>query len=132
MENTAVSIPPAVVAAPTVCERLGIKFIGDIPIFVAADSVDTWSNIRYFKTDADGHFAAVAGVPPDFFSSTGQLWGNPVYDWEALAEDHYEWWIRRISKALEMTDMLRIDHFRGFDAYWRFPMAKTLRKMVRG
>jgi len=100
---------------------LGIKFIGDIPIFVAADSVDTWSNLNYFKTDAEGHYSAVSGVPPDFFSQTGQLWGNPVYDWKVLAEDRYDWWIKRIEKSLKLTDILRIDHFRGFDAYWEVP-----------
>jgi 4-alpha-glucanotransferase len=105
----------------TYVNALGIKFIGDIPIFVAADSVDTWSNLHYFKTDGDGHYSAVSGVPPDFFSQTGQLWGNPVYDWKALANDNYDWWIKRIKKSLELTDILRIDHFRGFEAYWEVP-----------
>lgn len=100
---------------------LGIKLIGDIPIFVAADSVDTWSNIHLFKTDGAGRFSAVSGVPPDFFSQTGQLWGNPVYDWTACARDGYDWWIKRIAGVLQHTDMLRIDHFRGFDAYWEVP-----------
>ncbi len=100
---------------------LGIKFIGDIPIFVAADSVDTWSNLSFFKTDSEGHYSAVSGVPPDFFSRTGQLWGNPVYDWKALYDDNFNWWIKRIKKSLELTDILRIDHFRGFEAYWEVP-----------
>ena len=100
---------------------LGIRLIGDIPIFVAADSVDTWSHIDLFKTDGEGHFSAVSGVPPDFFSSTGQLWGNPVYNWEAMAKHGYDWWIKRIQRSLDLTDIIRIDHFRGFDAYWEIP-----------
>jgi 4-alpha-glucanotransferase len=99
----------------------GIKFIGDIPIFVAPDSVDTWSHIELFKTDEEGHYSAVSGVPPDCFSSTGQLWGNPVYDWDAIKADGYAWWIQRIKRLLSQTDILRIDHFRGFDAYWEVP-----------
>lgn len=105
--------------------HLGIKLIGDLPIFVAADSVDTWSNLDLFKTDASGNFTALSGVPPDFFSKTGQLWGNPVYDWNACAHTGYQWWIQRISRALHYTDILRIDHFRGFDAYWEVPAGQT-------
>ncbi|HCS37315.1 MAG TPA: 4-alpha-glucanotransferase [Sphaerochaeta sp.] len=105
--------------------HLGIKLIGDLPIFVAADSVDTWSNPELFKTDATGNFTALSGVPPDFFSATGQLWGNPVYDWNACARTGYRWWIQRISRALQYTDILRIDHFRGFDAYWEVPAGQT-------
>lgn len=101
--------------------QLGIRLIGDIPIFVAADSVDTWSNPHLFKTDAGGKFSAISGVPPDFFSSTGQLWGNPVYDWEACKADGYEWWMKRFSRTLQHVDVIRIDHFRGFDAYWEVP-----------
>lgn len=101
--------------------NLGIKLIGDLPIFVAEDSVDTWSNLHLFKTDEKGRFSARSGVPPDFFSATGQLWGNPVYDWNACARDGYAWWIRRIARALHYTDIIRIDHFRGFDAYWEVP-----------
>ncbi len=100
---------------------LGIKLIGDIPIFVAADSVDTWSHMELFKTDSDGHYCAVSGVPPDIFSSTGQLWGNPVYDWNALRKQGFDWWIRRIKRLFSQTDILRIDHFRGFDEYWEVP-----------
>ncbi len=101
--------------------RLGIRLIGDIPIFVAPDSVDTWSHIDLFKTDSEGHYSAVSGVPPDCFSSTGQLWGNPVYNWDALRSDGYAWWIQRIKRLFTQTDILRIDHFRGFDAYWEVP-----------
>lgn len=97
---------------------LGIKFIGDIPIFVGADSADTWSHIELFKTDEEGHYSAVSGVPPDNFSATGQLWGNPVYDWKKNAESGYEWWLKRLERELELVDVLRIDHFRGFDAYY--------------
>ena len=100
---------------------LGIKFIGDIPIFVGADSADTWSHIELFKTKADGHYKAVSGVPPDNFCATGQLWGNPVYNWRVHKDTSYDWWIKRIKKQLELTDILRIDHFRGFDAYWEVP-----------
>ena len=105
----------------TYVNSLGIRLIGDIPIFVAADSVDTWSHINLFKTDGEGHYSAISGVPPDFFSSTGQLWGNPVYNWDAMAIDGYDWWLKRIKRSLEMTDIVRIDHFRGFDAYWEVP-----------
>jgi len=104
---------------------LGLHIIGDLPIFVAADSVDTWSNRDLFKTDSQGSFSAVSGVPPDFFSSTGQLWGNPVYDWDTRKEALYEWWIRRFSRTLQCVDIVRVDHFRGFDAYWEIPAGST-------
>lgn len=97
---------------------LGIKLIGDIPIFIGADSADTWSHLELFKTKTDGTFKAVSGVPPDYFSATGQLWGNPVYDWKVHKETGFDWWIKRIEKQLELTDILRIDHFRGFDSFW--------------
>lgn len=96
----------------------GIRIIGDIPIFVGADSADTWSNIKLFKTNAKGEYSAISGVPPDNFSSTGQRWGNPVYDWRVHEETGFSWWIERIRKQLEFVDIIRIDHFRGFDAYW--------------
>ena len=98
-----------------------VSIVGDIPIFVAADSVDTWSNIKLFKTDESGHYSGVSGVPPDFFSSTGQLWGNPVYDWVVMKENNYRWWIQRIQALLHQSDVLRIDHFRGFESYWEVP-----------
>lgn len=101
--------------------KRGIRLIGDIPIFVASDSADTWSNLHLFKTDEDGRYTAVSGVPPDYFSRTGQLWGNPVYDWEALCKDGYSWWMERIKRMFHQTDILRIDHFRGFDSYWEVP-----------
>ena len=95
-----------------------IKIIGDIPIFVAADSVDTWVNKNLFRLDQNGFPLEVAGVPPDYFSKFGQLWGNPLYNWENHKEGNYHWWINRIKKTLETVDILRVDHFRGFDSYW--------------
>ena len=109
----------------------GILLIGDIPIFAAADSSDTWSHLKLFKTDADGHYSAVSGVPPDSFSPTGQLWGNPVYDWKRHEEDDFRWWKERIRRNLELADIIRIDHFRGFDAYFEIKAgAKTAEKGV--
>lgn len=99
----------------------GILLIGDIPIFVAPDSADVWANQKLFQLDKNGRLSAVAGVPPDYFSADGQLWGNPLYDWEAMKADKYSWWISRIKRIFELTDILRIDHFRGFEAYWSVP-----------
>ena len=99
----------------------GIYIVGDIPIFVSMDSADAWSNKKYFKLDSKGFPTAVSGVPPDYFSATGQLWGNPLYDWDALKADNYSWWIHRIRHQLDLVDYLRIDHFRGFEAYWSVP-----------
>lgn len=98
-----------------------VSIVGDIPIFVAADSVDTWSNIGLFKTDESGHYTGVSGVPPDCFCATGQLWGNPVYDWQAMKKDNYQWWMKRMRALLHQCDILRIDHFRGFESYWEVP-----------
>lgn len=99
----------------------GIKIIGDIPIFVAADSSDVWANQHLFQLDENGRAKFVAGVPPDYFSATGQLWGNPLYDWDAMEKDNYSWWIWRIKAMLSQVDYVRIDHFRGFEAYWSIP-----------
>ena len=99
----------------------GVGIIGDIPIFVALDSADTWRNPAVFRLDAQGRPLAVAGVPPDYFSASGQLWGNPLYDWEYLARSDYAWWIDRLRAAFELYDILRLDHFRGFDTYWEIP-----------
>lgn len=99
----------------------GIKIIGDLPIFVAYDSADVWANKELFTIRKDGSTEYVAGVPPDYFSETGQLWGNPLYNWKKMEKDNYAWWKKRFSKLLEMVDIIRIDHFRGFDAYWRIP-----------
>lgn len=99
----------------------GIKLVGDIPIFVAYDSADVWRDRSLFQLDDQGRPKAVAGVPPDYFSRTGQLWGNPLYDWQAVADDDYQWWARRLGHALSLCDILRLDHFRGFEAYWAVP-----------
>jgi len=101
--------------------RLGINIVGDMPIFVSMDSSDVWANPRLFDLDADGVPNAAAGVPPDYFSSTGQLWGNPLYNWGECARTGYEWWVLRMKKAFEDMDIMRIDHFRGFESYWRVP-----------
>ena len=103
------------------CHSKRIKIIGDIPIFVAYDSSDVWSNKRLFKLNEAGAPLVVAGVPPDYFSKTGQLWGNPIYNWERLGETGFQWWIDRIRATLEVVDIVRIDHFRGFAACWEVP-----------
>jgi len=99
----------------------GVGIIGDVPIFVALDSADTWQNRAVFRLDAHGLPLAVAGVPPDYFSALGQLWGNPLYDWDHLAHTGYEWWIDRLKAAFELYDIIRLDHFRGFDTFWEIP-----------
>ncbi len=99
----------------------GIRIVGDIPIFVAHDSADVWTHPRLFKLNEDGSPRVVAGVPPDYFSATGQLWGNPLYDWEHMQADKFRWWIARVSSMLRTVDILRIDHFRGFAASWEIP-----------
>jgi 4-alpha-glucanotransferase len=103
----------------------GVKMIGDLPIFVAFDSADAWANKELFYLDADGNPTVVAGVPPDYFSETGQLWGNPLYRWDVMAKKKYAWWIERVRQALSLYDLIRIDHFRGFEAYWEVPAAET-------
>ena len=101
--------------------KKGISVIGDIPIFVSPDSADVWANQSLFKLDSKGFPTAVAGVPPDYFSKTGQLWGNPLYNWTEHKKTGYAWWISRIRQQLQLVDYLRIDHFRGFEAYWSVP-----------
>jgi 4-alpha-glucanotransferase len=103
------------------CNRRGIKLVGDIPIFVAHDSADVWTNPDQFKLNADGTPIVVAGVPPDYFSATGQLWGNPLYNWEQMRADGFRWWIDRVRATLATFDVARIDHFRGFAACWEIP-----------
>ena len=103
------------------CNERGIKLIGDIPIFVAHDSADVWVNRDQFKLNEDGTPLVVAGVPPDYFSETGQLWGNPIYDWGRMRADGFKWWIDRVRAALKMFDIVRLDHFRGFAACWEIP-----------
>ncbi|MFA7256399.1 MAG: 4-alpha-glucanotransferase [Kiritimatiellales bacterium] len=102
-------------------QTLEVSIIGDIPIFVAGDSSDVWAHRELFLLYDDGTPFVVAGVPPDYFSATGQRWGNPLYDWEIHRETGYEWWTRRMRRMLEMTDVVRIDHFRGFEDYWEIP-----------
>ncbi|MFZ2540378.1 MAG: 4-alpha-glucanotransferase, partial [Gallionella sp.] len=99
----------------------GIHIIGDVPIFVAYQSADVWAHQELFELDENGHPAVVAGVPPDYFSKTGQLWGNPLYRWNAHEKTGYSWWIARMRHALKLFDLVRIDHFRGFVSYWEIP-----------
>lgn len=103
------------------CAEHGIRLMGDLPIYVAHDSADVWSHRDLFELDARGHPRVQAGVPPDYFSATGQLWGNPIYNWKAISANNYHWWIRRMRAAFDMFDLVRIDHFRGFEAYWEVP-----------
>lgn len=100
---------------------LGIKIIGDLPLYVAYDSCDVWGHPEFFRLDEDLKPVAVAGVPPDYFSEKGQLWGNPLYDWDALSAANYDWWIERMQKAAELYDIIRIDHFRGLERYYAIP-----------
>jgi 4-alpha-glucanotransferase len=107
----------------------GIKIIGDMPIFIAYDSSDLWANKEFFTVDEEGKLTFVAGVPPDYFSATGQLWGNPLYKWDEMEKDDFLWWRNRFSSLFELVDIVRIDHFRGFEAYWKIPGdAKTAQK----
>jgi 4-alpha-glucanotransferase len=98
-----------------------VQMIGDLPIFISADSSDVWANPQLFQLDRQRRPKAVAGVPPDYFAKTGQRWGNPLYDWDAMRRDGYAWWIERAKGALAQADLVRLDHFRGFSAYWRIP-----------
>jgi 4-alpha-glucanotransferase len=101
--------------------RRGVLLFGDIPIFVAHDSAEVWAHRELFDLDAEGHPTTVAGVPPDYFSETGQFWGNPHYRWDRLASENYGWWIERIRTQRELFDIVRLDHFRGFQAFWEIP-----------
>jgi 4-alpha-glucanotransferase len=103
----------------------GVRLMGDLPIYVAHDSADVWASPSLFKLDSGGHLLAQAGVPPDYFSATGQLWGNPIYDWDAMRATGYDWWIRRIRHAFTLFDLVRIDHFRGFEGFWEVPAGET-------
>lgn len=98
-----------------------VQLFGDIPIFVAHDSADVWANRQLFKLDRQGNSTVVAGVPPDYFSSEGQHWGNPLYNWEAMAVDGYQWWLLRLGRQRQLYDLIRIDHFRGLESYWEIP-----------
>lgn len=99
----------------------GVRIIGDIPIFVAMDSADAWANPELFYFDEEGQPTVVAGVPPDYFSETGQLWGNPLYRWDVMEEQGFAWWVRRMRGCMRLYDVVRIDHFRGFAGYWEIP-----------
>ncbi len=103
------------------CRRKGIKIMGDLPIYVAHDSVDVWAQPELFELDSSGEPRVVAGVPPDFFSETGQRWGNPIYNWTVMEAQGFDWWIRRMKRALSLYDHIRLDHFRGFAGYWEIP-----------
>ncbi len=105
--------------------RQGIQIIGDVPIYVPLDSADVWAEPQFFQLDEDRRPTAVAGCPPDGFSADGQLWGNPLYNWQALHDSGYDWWLRRMRSAKNMYDVIRIDHFRGFESYWSIPAGDT-------
>jgi 4-alpha-glucanotransferase len=102
-----------------------VKFFGDVPIYCAHDSAEVWAEPALFQLDPDGLAKSMAGVPPDYFSDDGQLWGNPLYNWDLMREDRFGWWRRRIGAGLGLADMLRIDHFRGFEAYWSVPRGEA-------
>jgi 4-alpha-glucanotransferase len=103
------------------CRERGIQLMGDVPIYVAHDSADVWANPTQFQLHDDGTLKVQAGVPPDYFSETGQLWGNPLYDWDRMRADGFSWWIARMRASLALFDLVRLDHFRGFEAYWEVP-----------
>ena len=107
------------------CNDQGIRLIGDIPIFIALDSAVVWSRPELFYLDTSGKPTVVAGVPPDYFSKTGQLWGNPLYRWDVMAKDGYTWWIERFRATRALVDIIRLDHFRGFEKHWEVPATDT-------
>jgi 4-alpha-glucanotransferase len=107
------------------CRRCGISVMGDVPIYVAHDSADVWAHQELFRLDDQGKTTAMAGVPPDYFSITGQFWGNPLYRWEVSAASRHRWWIDRFRASLKLFDRVRLDHFRGFEAYWEIPSDAT-------
>ncbi|NOZ94394.1 MAG: 4-alpha-glucanotransferase [Acidobacteria bacterium] len=111
--------------------HLGIRILGDVPIFVSLDSAEVWSRRELFRLDEQGNPTVVAGVPPDYFSETGQRWGNPLYDWDRHAADGYAWWIARLRQALTLCDAVRLDHFRGFAAHWEIPAEEETAVMGR-
>jgi 4-alpha-glucanotransferase len=106
--------------------KQGISIVGDIPIYVNYDSADVWCNRQFFKLDQEGRLKFISGCPPDYFSKTGQRWGNPVYDWAKLKQAKYSWWVKRVSHNLSLYDHLRIDHFRGFSSFWQIPAHEKL------
>jgi len=116
-------------------KKRGISIIGDMPIYLADDSAEVWSNRELFNADENGKFSLIGGVPPDYFSPDGQRWGNPIYNWEIMEKDNYKWWISRLKASLKRYDVVRLDHFRGFESYWCLPGgAKTAKwgKWIKG
>jgi 4-alpha-glucanotransferase len=109
----------------TYCRQRDIRLMGDIPIYVAHDSADVWARPELFYLDDRGNPTVVSGVPPDYFSATGQLWGNPIYRWDVLEADGFRWWIERFRASLALFDMVRLDHFRGFESYWEVPASEA-------
>ncbi|WDF54032.1 malto-oligosyltrehalose synthase [Mucilaginibacter sp. KACC 22063] len=107
------------------CHTLNIQLFGDLPFYVSYDSSDVWANQQYFALDRQGNMTGIAGVPPDYFSEDGQLWGMPVYRWDILKQNGYQWWISRLQKNMELFDLLRLDHFRAFSAFWQVPAGET-------
>ena len=107
------------------CRQRDIRLMGDIPIYVAHDSADVWARPELFYLDDQGNPTVVSGVPPDYFSATGQLWGNPIYRWDVLESDGFRWWIERFRASLALFDLVRLDHFRGFESYWEVPADET-------
>lgn len=103
------------------CMQHGVDLMGDLPIYVAHDSADVWSRPELFTLNPDGTLRVQSGVPPDYFSETGQRWGNPLYNWDVMREQNYEWWTARVRRALSLFDIIRLDHFRGFEAFWEIP-----------
>jgi len=112
----------------TYCNTLNIKMFGDLPFYVSYDSADVWSNPEIFSLDTEGKLVGVAGVPPDYFNSDGQLWGMPVFRWDVLKQQNYDWWIRRLKKNIELFDLVRLDHFRAFADYWEVPASEKTAK----
>jgi len=108
-------------ALQSYCHTRDIRLFGDLPIYVARDSADVWANQGLFRLDDDGTPSVVAGVPPDYFSPEGQRWGNPIYRWDKMRENDYRWWKNRMRHTLDRVDLVRLDHFRGFEAYWEIP-----------
>jgi 4-alpha-glucanotransferase len=109
-----------------------IRLFGDMPLYPAFESADVWAHQDVFLLDARQRPSCVAGVPPDYFSETGQLWGNPVYDWDRLAETGFTWWIERVKAQLDLFDLVRIDHFRGLEAFWPYHPMRRARWRARG
>ena len=113
---------------PAYAAENGVSILGDVPMFVAHNSADCWAHQDQFDLDEAGNPSSVAGVPPDYFSADGQLWGNPLYDYQAMARDNYQWWTDRFRRMMDLVDEVRVDHFRGFAAYWAVPAGSETAK----